>query len=176
MHTCSGNKQLAAIIGELHTHDFHPRSSPPPIASIVVGVSIILIAAIFLFARRRSRRSKHHSASDEADWQPRPGTHRFGVPSIYQPEPFLLSELSSPGFESGSFGMYSDSVDDWPRRTSSDMSPGSAGSRKSGAPPRPTRPVNIIEHDDAGPSQPFIRTDEEPETIELPPAYSKIRS
>ena len=161
-----------------YTHDFSSHPSPSQTVGIVVGVSIILIAAFFLVARWRNRRSKHldNSASDEGDWQPRSGTHRYGVPSIYQPEPFLLSELSSPGFETSSFGMYSDSVDDWPRRISSDMSPGSAGSRKSGVPPRPTRPVNIIEHDDAGPSQPILRADEEPETIELPPAYSKIRS
>jgi hypothetical protein len=62
--------------------------------------------------------------------------------------------------------MYSDSAD---------TPPGSAGSRKNNAPLRPSRPVTIIEHDDAGPPQPMMRVDEEPETIELPPAYSRIK-
>jgi hypothetical protein len=37
-----------------------------------------------------------------------------------------------------------------------------------------SRPVNIIEHDDAGPSE-DLSDQVEPETIELPPAYSNIR-
>lgn len=35
------------------------------------------------------------------------------------------------------------------------------------------RPVNIIQHDDAGPQE---GQGIEPETIELPPAYNKIKS
>jgi hypothetical protein len=143
---------------------------------IVVGVLIILVVAIFLIARRRNHRSKHrldNSLSDEADW-PRTGsrTYNLGVPSIYHVEAFLLPEHTSPGFDSSSFGMYSDSGDRW---TSSDTPPGSAGSRKSDAPLRPTRPVTIFEHDDAGPSEPMLRADQEPVTIELPPAYSRIK-
>ena len=37
------------------------------------------------------------------------------------------------------------------------------------------RPVNIIQHDDAGPSEEPTSAGE-PETIELPPAYTNIRS
>ncbi|TFK72491.1 hypothetical protein BDN72DRAFT_792505 [Pluteus cervinus] len=50
-----------------------------------------------------------------------------------------------------------------------------AGGRKGAM--KPLRPVNIIQHDDAGPTprpEPSGEQDE-PETIELPPAYSKIR-
>ena len=43
--------------------------------------------------------------------------------------------------------------------------------RKSPAPPS-FRPVNIVQHEDAGPSG----GPEEAETIELPPAYTNIRS
>jgi hypothetical protein len=44
---------------------------------------------------------------------------------------------------------------------------------KSAVPPQ-LRPINIIQHDDAGPSEdPASRV--EPRTIELPPAYSNIR-
>ena len=45
--------------------------------------------------------------------------------------------------------------------------------RKSAVPPQ-LRPINIIQHDDAGPSEdPASRV--ESRTIELPPAYSNIR-
>ena len=36
------------------------------------------------------------------------------------------------------------------------------------------RPVNVIQHEDAGPSLPAENT--EPETVELPPAYTNIRN
>jgi hypothetical protein len=45
--------------------------------------------------------------------------------------------------------------------------------RKSGAFPQ-LRPVNIIQHDDAGPSE-GLSGQAEHDTIELPPAYSNIR-
>jgi hypothetical protein len=47
---------------------------------------------------------------------------------------------------------------------------GSSHTRKSPLGPQHLRPVNIIQHDDAGPEQ-----DATQETIELPPAYNKIR-
>jgi hypothetical protein len=37
------------------------------------------------------------------------------------------------------------------------------------------RPVNIIQHDDAGPSEGGPKEEDEPETIELPPAYTNIK-
>lgn len=43
-----------------------------------------------------------------------------------------------------------------------------SGGSISKIPPPQLRPVNIIEHDDAGPDQGI-------ETVELPPAYTKIR-
>jgi hypothetical protein len=54
----------------------------------------------------------------------------------------------------------------------SGTAPGQSGRRKGGA-PRPMRPVNIIQHDDAGPSLP--PEGGESETIELPPAYTALR-
>ena len=39
--------------------------------------------------------------------------------------------------------------------------------------PSPLRPVNVIQHEDAGPSLPADTA--EPETVELPPAYTNIR-
>jgi len=40
---------------------------------------------------------------------------------------------------------------------------------------RNMRPVNVIQHDDAGPSENVPLAEEEPETVELPPAYTNIR-
>jgi hypothetical protein len=40
---------------------------------------------------------------------------------------------------------------------------------------RNMRPVNVIQHDDAGPSENAPLTEEEPDTVELPPAYTNIR-
>jgi hypothetical protein len=51
----------------------------------------------------------------------------------------------------------------------------SAATRKTAQGPK-LRPVNIIQHDDAGPSEPRMSGgDDEPETVELPPAYTNIR-
>ena len=56
------------------------------------------------------------------------------------------------------------------------LTPGSTtaltSSRKSGM-TRQLRPVNIIQHEDAGPSG--APEPEQPETIELPPAYTKLQ-
>jgi hypothetical protein len=40
---------------------------------------------------------------------------------------------------------------------------------------RPMRLVNIIQHDDAGPSEPAGDDEAVADTIELPPAYTNIR-
>jgi hypothetical protein len=61
-------------------------------------------------------------------------------------------------------------IADTPRpQTPVGMTAATKTTRKSG-PLAQLRPVNIIQHDDAGPSA------GEPETIELPPAYTNIRS
>ncbi|KAH0835947.1 hypothetical protein J3R83DRAFT_9872 [Lanmaoa asiatica] len=49
---------------------------------------------------------------------------------------------------------------------------GLTSSRKSGM-PRQLRPVNIVQHEDAGPSS--AQDGAQPETIELPPAYTNIK-
>ncbi|KAH7906609.1 hypothetical protein BJ138DRAFT_1183003 [Hygrophoropsis aurantiaca] len=55
-------------------------------------------------------------------------------------------------------------------------STGMTSSRKSGMPPRQLRPVNIIQHDDAGaPNEAEEGEGEQPETIELPPAYTNLK-
>lgn len=53
----------------------------------------------------------------------------------------------------------------------------SSGTGRKGGAPRPMRAVNIVQHQDAGPSNNLNGDREEPvETIELPPAYTMVRS
>ena len=61
---------------------------------------------------------------------------------------------------------------DTPRLQTLGMTAATKTTRKSG-PVAQLRPVNIIQHDDAGPGEGSAG---EPETIELPPAYPNIRS
>lgn len=52
---------------------------------------------------------------------------------------------------------------------------GSSVGRKGGG-FKPMRPVNIIQHQDAGPNNEDREEEEPVETIELPPAYTMVRS
>ncbi|KAF5377038.1 hypothetical protein D9757_007724 [Collybiopsis confluens] len=95
-------------------------------------------------------------------------------PEYYRPDPFIVPEPTVDGTES-SFGRpLSGSERPSSRSGTPDLASTSAGTRKTGA-PRTLRPVNIIQHDDAGPSETAAKKEEAPETIELPPAYTNIR-
>lgn len=156
---------------------------------------------LFILRRRARRSSKerpvdllHDDPDDYADQPP-----LTDLPQ-YRPEPFLATEpteASSSAYtpdETGRlsvtgsrFGGFSDrrtsalSLSDIPsarsgtpdRDTFSAAVPsGSMASRKSPM-PRQMRPVNIIQHEDAGPSDDVESPQHE--TIELPPAYTHIR-
>ena len=96
------------------------------------------------------------------------------LPHYYAPQPYLLPD---PNMEGASGGVASlrdrplpmNPVDIPPPQTATTTS-----TRKSSVPAL-MRPVNIIQHDDAGPSEGPANVGE-PETIELPPAYTHIRS
>ena len=116
------------------------------------------------------------------------------LPEYYQPEPFVLPdptvasthESSAPGTRpAGSSRVSGDRRESFLSTTTTDAygaggylrhgsSVPSTSARKSPAPPS-FRPVNIIQHDDAGPSDEPPPPEEEPETIELPPAYTNIK-
>ncbi|KAF8166705.1 hypothetical protein BJ912DRAFT_1025856 [Pholiota molesta] len=123
-----------------------------------------------------------------------PGSARRNeLPQYYQPEPFMVPDPTLDGTSSlhggtqtGTGTMTDDAEGRRPlsgatssfytRATTPDAASsalgggGGAGERRKGGAPRPMRAVNIIQHDDAGPSLP----PEEPETIELPPAYTAL--
>lgn len=117
------------------------------------------------------------------------------LPEYYQPEPFVLPDpttassthdgSSPPGTRpSGSARQSTDRRESFLSTTTSDNAGGgylragssvpSTSARKSPAPPS-FRAVNIIQHDDAGLADQPPPPEQEPETIELPPAYTNIR-
>ncbi|OBZ67574.1 hypothetical protein A0H81_12403 [Grifola frondosa] len=158
----------------------------------IVGVVALLL--LLLFFRRRStfQQSQKERPVDllqDQDQDQDDGS----LPQYYQPDPFVVpdltasssvgdgadaeasvaglrpstdrrqSRLSATTAETSFFGL---------RATTPDASAStSISARKSPVPPS-FRPVNIIQHDDAGPP---VQSQEEPETIELPPAYTNIR-
>lgn len=125
------------------------------------------------------------------------GTRRNELPEYYQPEPFMVPDPMLDAGRSSIGGTYTD--DDGTRPLSATSSsfytrgttpePGASlagygaggthagsstgGERRKGGAPRPMRPVNIIQHDDAGPPE-DKEPEAEPETIELPPAYTAV--
>ncbi|PFH49873.1 hypothetical protein AMATHDRAFT_62260 [Amanita thiersii Skay4041] len=125
---------------------------------------------------------------------------RNDLPEYYRPQPYLVgaptitdtdgrtdagTELSYAGHRTtGSESRRLSALTSTSRSGTPDLlgtfgpGPGStvSSSTRKGGVPRQYRAVNIIQHEDAGPSGPPPPADsEDPETIELPPAYTHIR-
>ncbi|PIL23514.1 hypothetical protein GSI_14826 [Ganoderma sinense ZZ0214-1] len=166
----------------------------------VVGLIAIGLVVLFFFRRRR-----HHQNSGtkerpvdllhDGDVGEEGHVGDSRLPAYYQPEPFTLpaptiassshhdaptseldsfsqrdrrqSYLSTSTSEQGGSGYVGGML-----RLAPSSAPSTSVSRKSPVPPS-FRAVNIIQHDDAGPGEPS--PEEEPETIELPPAYTNIK-
>ncbi|KAJ7512685.1 hypothetical protein B0H11DRAFT_2151564 [Mycena galericulata] len=159
----------------------------------VIGgiVALIALALVALFFMRRRR--LHNQEKIRPDLLPDEGEDgaatRNELPQYYQPEPFMVEDptvgrssvggLTADDRRTSATGtdldgrpisaLYSES-----RSGTPDPSSMSASTRKT-APMRQMRPVNIIQHADAGPSAAPQGAEEEPETVELPPAYTNIR-
>lgn len=152
----------------------------------MAGLLIIAFLLFFWSRRRGARRGDKERPSlfiDHDDEDPNSQPLREDLPVHYRPEPFTASEPTDrastrtprPGTPfsaserptSQALTYLSD-----PQRVASPDGTGTGLSRKSPIPPS-LRPVNVIQHEDAGPSLPGDNP--EPETIELPPAYTNIR-
>jgi hypothetical protein len=145
----------------------------------VVGAVILLVTAglvAFWFARRRlhSARSQQRPVNvlqDDEDGNDEDQWHY--LPQNYAPEPFLVPDSSNRGTSEPTstyerpLSMSTVTTDFQRPLTPTTMT------RKSASFPQ-LPPVNIIQHDDAGPSE-DLSGQFEPETIELPPAYTNIR-
>jgi cell division septation protein DedD len=156
----------------------------------VVGVALIGMIVFFLLRRRRSG---YRSAAEPVDLlEGREGEltddAHGDVPQHYLPEPYhipptavtemseTVSGLSPLTARDGRMSQLSLTTQ---TRLSSDETSTAPGrstvtsSAKSPAGPPNLRAVNIIQHEDAGPSE--APRNEGAETIELPPAYTNIR-
>ncbi|KAF8883192.1 hypothetical protein CPB84DRAFT_1750740 [Gymnopilus junonius] len=158
----------------------------------IAGLIILLVLIWFLRRKRthtriiKERADLLNDDDDEGGNSPT-YTRRNELPQYYQPEPFMVPD---PTVEGSTTGTTTDdpesrrplsgttSTSFYTRATTPDQASGSAsgyGGYSGRKPaPRPMRAVNIIQHDDAGPSEPPKEGEEEPETIELPPAYTAV--
>lgn len=172
------------------------------VGAIVGGVvgGLVLLISLFLvlyFYRRRQRERARHrekpmdliSGDDDED-EHGDGSNdrrsRNDLPQFYQPEPFTVPDPTVADTESIEGRRPLSGVTSTSFYTRSGTPDGSValgygagastqGTGRKGAPTRTMRPVNIIQHDDAGPSYEPPK-DEEAETIELPPAYTALRA
>ncbi|RPD75490.1 hypothetical protein L226DRAFT_447792, partial [Lentinus tigrinus ALCF2SS1-7] len=159
----------------------------------VVGAIAIGLLLLFAMRRKRFHQSVKERPLDLLQDQDDGHVGDNRLPEYYQPEPFVLPdptvasthESSAPGTRpAGSSRPSGDHRESFLSTSTSDNAGGgylragssipSTSARKSPAPPS-FRPVNIIQHDDAGLADEPPPPDEEPETIELPPAYTNIR-
>ncbi|KAF9269576.1 hypothetical protein L218DRAFT_1072400 [Marasmius fiardii PR-910] len=151
------------------------------VGGVIGGVfGLIAVVLVILFFRRRGRGRRSNEKpvdllnADEGDESNR----RQELPQYYEPEPFLMPDPTVAGSDrdwSSEGRPLSGSYSDRPssRSGTPDVATTSVGTRKTA--PRQFRAVNIIQHDDAGPSEQKPPGGEEPDTIELPPAYTNIR-
>jgi hypothetical protein len=156
----------------------HSSSNTGAIIGGVVGAAILLVSAClvaFWFIRRRpysalSQRPVNVLQDDEDG-----NGEDHDLPQYYAPEPYLLPDPTISGTSEAAsthdrpLSMSTATAD--VQRPQTPMT--TTSTRKSAAFPQ-LRPVNIIQHDDAGPSE-NLSGHAESETIELPPAYTNIR-
>lgn len=150
----------------------------------VVAIIAILLVCLFFIRRRRLHTKEKINPVDllQADGEDgAPG--RGELPQFYQPEPFLVPDpsVTSQGRESYDHrqSMQTSTTTELLRSGTPDPHglgvgsvSGSNQTRKSRLGPAQLRPVNIIQHDDAGDVD---EGDHAQDTIELPPAYTNIR-
>ncbi|KAF8257135.1 hypothetical protein EI94DRAFT_1760487 [Lactarius quietus] len=142
---------------------------------LALMVSVALIA--FFYARRRgySAISTERPVMVLHDYEDGDGSYQ-DHPHHYVLEPYRVSDINAGGpsvAASTSDRLLSTTSANIPSPQTS-ASTNTVTTHKSGLPPR-LRPVNIVQHNDAGPSGVPSGAGEH-ETIELPPAYTNIGS
>lgn len=173
----------------------------------MVVITAAILALFFLRRRskQKKRRSKHsvdllNGYEDDDDDHPQnPQQLPHHLDEYYTPEPFMVPDTSTVpdnttvdehgvvvgGSSSGR--PMSGTSQTYSRSGTPDVHAAAGGygwaagstatsSSRKGALPR-MRPINIVQHEDAGPPPPAPAdgNKEEPETIELPPAYTAVR-
>ncbi|KEP49431.1 SKG6 domain protein [Rhizoctonia solani 123E] len=161
----------------------------------VAGIVILLLVLLFFYRRHKHRqnsgtRPMKPDLIDPSEDRQHTGDDR---PGLYEPEPFIMPPPDIDLETSSRHSLYT--ANDGARPSMSNTAPGgharapsrlsvttasefggippsSQGTRKSGLPPTAFRPVNFVQHDDGGE---VVPDNQEPETIELPPAYTDFR-
>jgi len=155
------------------------------VGGVIGGIAFIAICGIVLFVLLRRRRSRRRFDEQPVDLLGGRDQGQAGadapVPQQYVPEPYHIPADQRPDMSETSDGnnLGPGALSGGSRRLSGITSTESSGplsgtsnTTKSGAPPS-LRPVNIVQHEDAGPSEGHGQ--QEPETVELPPAYTNLR-
>ncbi|KAG9095981.1 hypothetical protein FRC07_011005 [Ceratobasidium sp. 392] len=169
----------------------------------VAGLIIVFLVLLFFYRRRKHHRNAgtrpmKPDLIDPSEERPAAQEGRGELPRFYEPEPFIMPDaLSNP--ETSSRHSLHSTHDGQPPHTSMTTASGlpghgrapsrlsvttmseaggpgpasSSGRSKSGIPPSAFRPVNFIQHEDAGD---VAAADQDPETVELPPAYTDLKS
>lgn len=150
-------------------------------AAIAGGLAVFIIGALILFfLRRRSRRHRYGARqvsiidADEDDVHDSTGgVRQNGLLRFYNPTPLLLADITS---DSGSaYGGWTPPGTPYTPALSSGA-PSIRGMTGTKGTSRSVRGVHYVQHDDAGPSVLAPGADaQEPQTIELPPAYTALR-
>ncbi|KAH9003379.1 hypothetical protein EDB86DRAFT_2354083 [Lactarius hatsudake] len=141
---------------------------------LVVIVAIALIA--FFYPRRRGYSAVGRPVNVLHDDEDGHAPHR-DIPHYYRPEPYLVPDPTiGRTFEAASTPdrPITMTTADIPRPQTLPSITAPMTTTRKNAPQTQRRTVNIIQHDDAGPSEVPMSVDE-PETVELPPAYANIR-
>ena len=170
----------------------------------VAGLIMFLLVLLFFHRRRKHHRNSgtrpvKPDLIDPSEERPAaPREDRGELPRFYEPEPFILPDAFSNPETSSHHSLHSTHEGQPPRTsmttasgaplthgraqsrlsvtTMSEMGgagPASSTGRKSAMAPSAFRPVNFIQHDDGGEVDP---SGLETETVELPPAYTDVRS
>ncbi|KZV63632.1 hypothetical protein PENSPDRAFT_677941 [Peniophora sp. CONT] len=137
-------------------------------------IAVVLLAWFLLFRKRKQRASYNKERpvnilQDDDDDQP-----RGNLPQYYEPQPFTVPDPTVASTADATSVRDGTSEGGALRPgTPAGMSEVTSSSRKTAMPRM--RPVNIVQHEDAGPSA-APAADEQPETVELPPAYTNLRA
>ncbi|KZT69906.1 hypothetical protein DAEQUDRAFT_725867 [Daedalea quercina L-15889] len=148
----------------------------------VIGGVCGFLAALALVGLVIWRRRRTHPKARPVDLLNGPSEEDGGnensggeqLPRYYEPEPFVLPEPYTPSVPTMSEVGGTAVAGAAARRPGTPSAMSTTNTRKSAAPPS-LRPVNIVQHEDAGPPEEQVQEEQEPETVELPPAYTNLK-
>jgi len=163
------------------------------VGGVIGGVAGVAILGVVVFLLLRRRKHKRRAAGEPVDLLEGREGERVGdatVPQQYLPEPYHIPPSTSNEMSETASAHHltardrrvsglSMTTQTRPSTEETSAVPGGSTTRtsnKSAAGPPQLRAMNIIQHEDAGPSEGPKEEEQEAETVELPPAYTNIRT